>query len=150
MKKIYLVLVLSLMSIYTFAQAIDYNVKDGYIAEGYDVVEYFNNKAIKGKKAYTHTYDGVKYKFSKQENLDKFKSNPTKYTPQYGGWCAYAMGLNGEKVEINPKTFEIRDGKLYLFYNALFTNTLKSWLDEDPEKLKKQADKNWSKSISKK
>ena len=31
----------------------------------------------------------------------------------------------GKKVTINPESYEIRKGKLYLFYNAYFTNTLK-------------------------
>ena len=71
-----------------------------------------------------------------------FLKNPSKYEPQYGGWCAYAMGSAGEKVEINPETFKIIDGKLYLFYNAYFNNTLKSWNKEET-KLKSQADTNW-------
>ena len=44
--------------------------------------------------------------------------NPSCYVPQYGGWCAYAMGYNGEKVEINPESYSIEDKKLYLFYKT--------------------------------
>ena len=150
MKRITIVLFLSFISTFSFAQDIDYNVEGGYIADGYDVVAYFSGKATKGKQKYMTTHDKVKYRFSTQENLDKFKANPTKYIPQYGGWCAYAMGLKGEKVSINPKTYEIRDGKLYLFYNALFTNTFDSWIKEGPEKLRKQADENWERSKKKK
>ncbi len=149
MKNIYLITVLSFISIFTFAQKIDYNIQDGYIAEGYDVVEYFNKKAVKGKQKYMLTYNNAKYRFLNEENLKKFKSNPTKYIPQYGGWCAYAMGSKGEKVSINPKTFEIREGKLYLFYNSFFNNTLESWLEEGPEKLRKKADVIWNRTKSK-
>ena len=126
-----------------FAQSIDYNTKKGYVAEGYDVVAYFENKAIEGNKTYTVTYDGVKYKFVSQEHLDAFQQHPEKYIPQYGGYCAYAMGESGKKVNINPETFEIRDGKLYLFYNAWGTNTLELWLKEDVKGLQKKADQNW-------
>ena len=101
----------------TFAQQ-DYNTKKGAIANGYDVVAYFNNKATKGNKKISTTFDGVKFLFSTKENLEEFKKTPEKYVPQYGGYCAYAIGKSSEKVAINPKTFEIRDGKLYLFYNA--------------------------------
>jgi hypothetical protein len=52
------------------------------------------------------------------------------------------MGAKGEKVEIDPETFKIIDGKLYLFYNAYFNNTLTSW-NKDEKNLKAKADKNW-------
>jgi len=125
------------------AQETDYNTKKGFIAEGYDVVAYFNNKAEKGSSKYVHTYDKVKYKFASQKNLDAFKNDPTKYVPQYGGYCAYAVGAKAEKVSIDPETFEIRDGKLYLFYNSWGINTLSKWNEEGAEALKAKADKNW-------
>ena len=81
---------------------------------------------MKGSKQISTNYDGVNYCFSSAANLTLFKSNPKKYMPQYGGWCAYAMGANAEKVEIDPETSKIKDGKLYLFYNAYFNNTLKT------------------------
>ncbi len=143
MKKLVIVIVLSLVGVFSFAQKIDYNLENGFIAKGFDVVAYFSGKAVKGKQKFIFKYDGVTYKFSTQENLNRFKSDPKKYIPQYGGWCAYAMGIKGEKIAIDPKTFEIREGKLYLFYNALFNNTFDSWLKENPEKLRKSADKNW-------
>lgn len=143
MKKIILFLSF-LISIVSFAQKKDYNLKNGYVAEGYDVVSYFNNKPIEGKKQFITTYDGVKFKFADKQNLEKFKSNPKKYVPQYGGWCAYALGANNTKYDINPKTYEIRDDKLYLFYNSWGVNTLKKWKNENPEKLKEKADQNWS------
>ena len=57
------------------------------------------------------------------------------------------MGANGEKVEVNPETFKIINGKLYLFYNAFFNNTLTDW-NKNEAALKAKADKNW-KSIFK-
>ncbi|SNR17771.1 YHS domain-containing (seleno)protein [Tenacibaculum jejuense] len=128
-----------------FGQKEHLNTKKGVVAKGYDVVAYFNNTAVKGKKQLSINHNGATYRFSSEGNLVAFKKNPDKYSPQYGGYCAYAIGVNGKKVDINPKTFEIRDGKLYLFYNSWGTNTLKLWLKEDPKKLKEQADKNWSK-----
>ncbi len=59
-----------------------------------------------------------------------FKANSKKYTSQYGGYCVYASEVKGRKVDINPKNFEIRDRKLYLFYNALGTNTFDLWKKE--------------------
>jgi YHS domain-containing protein len=116
---------------------------DGIAIKGYDVVSYFDNKAKKGKPKYSHTYKDIKYNFSTKENLEKFKKNSKKYLPQYGGWCAYAMGTKGEKVDMDPKVFEIRDGKLYLFYTSFFINTHKKWINEKPEELKEKADQKW-------
>jgi len=145
MKKNIVIIVLSFVSLMSFGQQIDYNLQKGYVAGGYDVVSYFDNDATKGKSNIIFNYKNAKFKFSNQSNLDKFKANPSKYTPQYGGWCAYALATKNEKVEIDPETFEIRDGKLYLFYNKFFNNTLESWLKEMPNKLVQTANINWNK-----
>ncbi|PQJ80029.1 YHS domain-containing (seleno)protein [Polaribacter porphyrae] len=142
MKK-FITILLVIVTTTFYAQ--DYNTKKGYIAEGYDVVAYFSNKALKGDKKFKTEFEGVKYKFTSQENLETFTKNPKKYIPQYGGYCAYAIGKKGKKVSIDPKTFEIREGKLYLFYNSWGTNTLELWTKEGAEKLKNEADKNWIK-----
>ena len=131
------------MMLTTFAQNVDYNTKKGFIAKGYDVVAYFDNEAIEGKTEFTTMHYGVNYKFSSEENLKKFSSNPEKYIPQYGGYCAYAIADSGKKVDINPKTFEIRDEKLYLFYNSWGNNTLKTWKKNNVKGLQSKADKNW-------
>ena len=73
-------------------------------------------------------------------NKKKFDGNPEKYMPAYGGWCAYAIGATKEKVKINPNTYKIIDGKVYLFYNKNFTNTLKLW-NEDEVNLKKSLER---------
>jgi YHS domain-containing protein len=124
------------------AQQIDYNTKKGFVANGYDVVSYFEGNAVEGNKKFTTKFDGTFYKFSTLENLYSFKENPNKYIPQYGGYCAYAIGAKAEKVKINPETYQILDGKLYLFYNAWGTNTLELW-KKDLKGLKQKADKNW-------
>jgi YHS domain-containing protein len=122
-----------------------FNLSDGVAINGYDPVAYFKmNKAVKGNKDLTVYAGGVTYYFSSEENKDEFKKSPAKYEPQYGGWCAYAMGKKGTKVDIDPATFKIIDGKLYLYYNRYFVNTLNYWNKDEPN-LKKNADDNWSK-----
>ncbi|MGK0316900.1 MAG: YHS domain-containing protein [Saprospiraceae bacterium] len=143
MKTLNILLLSLITTISISAQSSQYNVQKGYVAKGYDVVSYFDNKAEKGDKKYTVEHDGVKFKFTSKENLDTFNSDPESFVPQYGGYCAYAIGKNSDKVKINPETFEIRDGKLYLFYNTIFANTLEKWLEEGAENLKSQADQNW-------
>lgn len=130
------------------AQEADFYTKNGFVIEGFDVVSYFNNAPKKGSDKYVGVYNGGKFKFSSQNNLDAFNKNPEKYVPQYGGYCAYAVALKGEKVKVDPETYEVRDGKLYLFYNSWGINTLKSWLNESPDKLKVEADKKWSNIVN--
>lgn len=144
MKKL-LLLPLFIFPSILIAQAIDYNQEKGFVANGYDVVAYFDNKAKKGNSSFVTTYQDAKFRFSSQANLDKFTANPDQYIPQFGSWCAYAMAVTGEKVTINPTTYEIRNDKLYLFYNAYFTNTLKKWKAENPVELEKKAVANWAK-----
>ncbi|MDI5887551.1 YHS domain-containing (seleno)protein [Flavobacterium yafengii] len=109
-----------------------FNLEKNVAIQGYDPVAYFKQgKAVKGKKEITASYEGVVYYFSMPVNKEYFLKNPSKFEPQYGGWCAYAMGDSNEKVSINPETFKISNGKLYLFYNAFFNNTLKSWNKEE-------------------
>lgn len=121
-----------------------FNLEQKIAIQGYDPVAYFTSgKAIKGSAKIASTYLGVIYYFSSEANKKAFISNPSNYEPQYGGWCAFAMGDYGKKVEIDPETFKIVNGKLYLFYNAYFNNTLKSW-NKDERNLKAKADKNWA------
>jgi len=57
---------------------------------GYDPVAYFiegGGRPQKGLFKLSLEYDGVTYRFATQQNLDLFKAEPTKYLPQYGGWC---------------------------------------------------------------
>ena len=115
---------------------------------GYDHVAYFTSKkAIKGKSTYSVTEKNVTYYFSSKENLETFVKNPSAYEPEYGGWCAYAMGATGEKVPVDPETFKIVNNKLYLFYNRFFNNTLKDW-NKDEANLKSKADIAWKKFIN--
>lgn len=123
-----------------------FNLSNSHLAiDGYDPVAYFtDHKAVEGKSSLSTIYDGITYYFSSEQHRALFKANPSAYEPQYGGWCAYAMGSTGEKVEIDPETFKIIDNKLYLFYNKFFNNTLKSW-NKDEAALRKKADANWVK-----
>lgn len=123
-----------------------FNLEDDIAISGYDPVAYFNpGKPTKGSKDFALVHQGITYYFSSAANRQTFKKNPAAYEPVYGGWCAYAMGAKGEKVTIDPKTYKIINGKLYLFYNKFFNNTLTDWNKDEPN-LKKKADANWTKT----
>ncbi|HSB24491.1 MAG TPA: YHS domain-containing (seleno)protein [Burkholderiaceae bacterium] len=85
---------------------------------GYDTVAYFTvGKPVMGKDAFALDWMGAKWKFASQANLDLFKASPEKYAPQYGGYCAYGVA-QGDLVKVEPDQFTVRDGKLYLNYDA--------------------------------
>jgi len=120
-----------------------FNLEKTVAIKGYDPVAYFTqNKAVKGNAQIAAVAEGVTYYFSSTANKDLFLKDFKKYEPQYGGWCAYAMGSSNEKVEIDPETFKIENNKLYLFYHTWVNNTLNKW-NKDEVNLKANADKNW-------
>ena len=150
MNKSVLLIILVFLTGMTTAQEAEkrkaaFNLENGLAISGYDPVAYFKSgKAIKGNPAYAVRAAGITYHCSSPENKELLLKNYKAYEPEFGGWCAYAMGNTGEKVEIDPETFKILNGKLYLFYNAYFTNTLKLWNKNESELLK-QANTNWTK-----
>lgn len=149
--KLFSTAILLLLSATAFCQQAEvrtknFNLLNGNIAiNGCDPVAYFTqNKAVKGSKENAVSYDGVVYYFSSVADKEACKKTSAKYEPKYGGWCAYAMWNSGEKVEIDPETFKLNDGKLYLFDNKYFSNTLKGW-NKDENNLQTKADSNWKK-----
>lgn len=107
--------------------------------DGYDLVEYFQSSvATKGAPNFTIAYDGVKWSFKNQENLDLFIKSPEKYLPAYGGYCAWGM-MKGYKAKVDPKAWKIVNKKLYLNYNS---SIQKKWEKSILEFIE-IADKNW-------
>lgn len=121
------------------------NVDDqGYIAEGYDVVAYFTqNKPVKGSADIVKLYNGAFYAFASEENKQLFGSDPEKYMPQYGGYCAYAVSRNKLRP-INPKYFQFVEGRLMLQHSQ---SALDLFSEDIPGNTVK-ADKNWPGLIS--
>lgn len=120
---------------------------DQLALEGYDPVSYFTEQPKKGYAALQIRHQEVVYYFENEENRLTFSENPEKYVPAYGGWCAWAM-LDGDKVEVDPLSYKIINGKNHLYYNGFWGDTLEKWNDkivkEDEQDLIKLADKNWA------
>jgi len=107
---------------------------------GYDTVAYFtDNKAVKGKKTINYAWRGADWHFSSAEHRELFITDPEKYSPQYGGYCAYAMS-DGRLVGIDEDAFTIHAGKLYLNYS---NSVMKEWREE-MTKFIAEADTNYS------
>lgn len=106
--------------------------KNDVILAGHDAVAYFtDNKAIEGSAKFSAVHNDAIYHFRSAENRDTFKANPTKYAPQYGGFCAYGLTF-GKKFEIDGKAFKVVDGKLYVNKNL---DVAKAWKENIPKHL---------------
>lgn len=92
-------------------------VPAGVMLEGHDAVAYFTrNDAVRGDPAITSNLKGVTWYFASAANRAEFERNPTKYMPQFGGFCSnginYAIPWGGGG---GPNTWRIYRGKLYVF-----------------------------------
>jgi YHS domain-containing protein len=107
--------------------------------KGYDVVSYFKSAPRKGKKSFAASYDNAVYYFASAENRDAFKADPSKYAPQFGGYCAMGVALN-KKLDVDPLAYRVVDGKLYLNLNK---QVQKKWLT-DINGYISTAERNWN------
>jgi YHS domain-containing protein len=106
---------------------------------GYDPVAYFTDgKPVEGDRAHSYNWQGATWRFASAENLEKFKADPAKYAPQYGGYCAWAVS-QGYTASADPQAWRVVDGKLYLNYNL---DVKKTWEGDVPGNIAK-ANANW-------
>jgi YHS domain-containing protein len=121
--------------------------KEKLAIQGYDPVAYFPDDGgadTKGNESITTEYGGVVYRFVSAAHREKFLANPARYEPAHGGWCSYAM-LEGDKVQVDPRSFIVKDGRLFLFYKGFLGDTRAKWLKADHATEAKTADANWKK-----
>lgn len=124
----------------------NFNQKNGVAVHGYDVVSYFKGAPAAGLPKFSVDYRDVTFQFANQTNANEFDANPEKYVPAYGGWCATAMGMMNKKLDINPASFEIQGGVLYLFSTSM--GPAKDQWDANLPGIKQNADANWAKMIA--
>lgn len=117
----------------------------GLAVHGFDVVAYFTDaKPAQGDAKFSATHGDATYRFASQANLDAFKANPGKYTPAFGGYCAYGVAV-GAKFDGDPRYWKIVDGKLYL---NLSSEVQEAWNKDVAGNIKK-ANTNWPQLASK-
>ena len=131
---------LALMTLVGPAQAeTEVNINNGSAVHGYDVVAYFTmGKPVKGSDAFKATHEGATYRFSSAEHRAAFTANPTKYAPQYGGYCAFGTSM-GRKFDGDPNAWKIVNDKLYLNLNK---KVQAIWLKDVPGFIR-GASNNW-------
>jgi hypothetical protein len=88
--------------------------------KGYDPVAYFTSgRAVGGSESHAVEHGGVSWRFASAENRDAFLADPARYTPQYGGFCAWGVAEKGRLFDVDPQNgWTIHEGRLYLNFNA--------------------------------
>lgn len=97
----------------------------GPVLRGTDVVEYWNKEpganATMGNPAFVAYHGDYEFYFATAANRDLFASDPERYAPSWGGFCAY--GIADETFwtkttlgpSANPDVWLILDDRLYVF-----------------------------------
>lgn len=152
MRQLFVAIPLLVIAFSANAQEIFTNDR-GIALDGYDVVAYFTEgKPVKGRSDFTATYKGATWYFASAEHRDLFTAKSSAYEPECGGWCAWGVAEKNSKFPVDPNTFKVSDGKLYLFYNGPMGdgkfNSLEPW-NKDEKRLMKSMEMNW-KGLSKK
>jgi YHS domain-containing protein len=95
---------------------------------------------VRGKRSISSTYNGVTYFFASETDKEDFDRDPSKFEPQYGGFCANSVA-HGRKSDSDPNAFFIYKGKLYV----CSTPAAKAEFASNPDANISRADANWLK-----
>ena len=148
MKKLSLLLLTLGLALSAFAQSktilnLD---KTGVAIQGYDPVAFFtDNKPLKGKPEFPARHNGALYYFASKEHRELFKSDPAKYEPVFGGYCAFGVS-KGKLVEIDVNAFQIVNGRLMLQYSK----GVRDDFNKDTKGNLAKAEANWPGLVEKK
>ncbi len=113
--------------------------RNGLALKGYDAVAYFQQgKAVKGNPAFSSTHLGATYLFVSAEHRDAFAASPAQFAPQFGGYCAWAVG-HGYTADADPLAWHIANDKLYVNYNK---SVQTMWL-KDKTRWIAEGERNW-------
>ena len=114
----------------------------GVAIEGYSPVSYFEGEAERGSALFAVEHDGVTYHLTGAAQVAKFRAEPGKYVPAFGGWCAFGMSVE-DKFPVDPTCFSIVDGRLYLFLRNGGIDARELWRKGDEARLLQKAHAHW-------
>jgi len=114
----------------------------GVAIMGYDPVAYFTEgRAVKGSEKFAYEWLGTPWHFANDKHREMFKSDPVRYAPQYGGYCAGEVSGGSVTINVDPEAFKIIDGKLYLIYDKGSAD----WFAANAAEAVPKANANWPK-----
>ena len=117
----------------------------GVALAGFDPVTYFpegGGVPRPGSSDIVARHEGAIYRFTGNSNRSRFLGDPTRYVPLYGGWDAWSM-VDGQREDVDPTNFLIRDERLLLFLDGTFVDGREKWLARDHADLRRRADQAW-------
>ncbi len=110
-----------------------------FAINGYDSVAYhLEMKPVKGDSDFTAEWNGAIWRFKSADNRDRFASEPERWAPKYGGYCAWAVS-NNYTATTDPRAWSVVDDRLYLNYSRSVRRT---WSEDIPGNIRR-ADANW-------
>ena len=120
----------------------DVNTSSGLAIQGYDPVAYFEaGTPTPGDSQYTHDWGGAIWQFSSASNRDQFAAAPESYSPQFGGFCSFAVS-KGVTADISPSAWHIEGGRLFLFAD---NNVKNDWVNAIDKGSIEASEASWSK-----
>lgn len=115
-----------------------FNAYSGVAIKGYDPISFFTGVPREGSEEFQTVWKNITWKFTSLKNMNAFRINPEKYAPQFGAYCSFAV-TTGYTATIDPLSYLIKDGKLYLFNGP----DMKLSFMIDVEESIKTAEKRW-------
>ena len=118
----------------------DINADNGVGIQGYDVVSYHREGGpVPGSRDIRSEFMGVDWYFSSLQHKTDFDSDPEKFLPEFGGFCAYAV-MKNFSADVNPLVWHIEEGRLYLFASS---QPREAWVGAIAEGSISLSDQNW-------
>ncbi|WP_439596914.1 YHS domain-containing (seleno)protein [Falsiroseomonas sp.] len=115
------------------------NHRAGVALDGWDAVAWFSEaRPRRGDPAFRAAHAGVDWHFASAAHRARFLADPAAHLPRFGGFCAYGVA-RGYKVDIDPESWHIRDGLLYLNYDR---GVQRQWQRDIPGHIAR-AEANW-------
>lgn len=111
----------------------------GVAINGADPVAYFQTAKPDARgNDYKVLWRGAEWQFDSMKAMTLFESNPEKFAPRFGGYCAYAAS-KGYLAPTIPEAWTIYEGRLYLNANL---RARELWLQDVPGNIAK-GEANW-------
>lgn len=142
-KTIHITILLVIGCVFATISAADTKINktgDDVAINGYDTVAYFvDGKATRGSPDHQVVWQDARWYFANDEHRQLFESDPSRYAPQFGGWCAAGIA-EGQYYAVDAETWTIVDGKLYLNYDR---DVEQKWREERDRNIA-QAEQIWA------